>query len=210
MPVDPEYLRQHYASLSDEGLLEIDRADLVPAAQKCYDDELSRRKVPARVSTQIHHEEVDEEAEDDARVPSTGDKPKWFDDASEVFSRTDVPGATPATDVENALDALDAAGIPCYLDVTDIPEEEKSSTQPARVWRVLVPGDLNLHATSVLERDIFNIDFEAEWKAHLEMLSDEEVRDMNPREVFCGLFDRGERITRTYDAEIARRDRLKR
>ena len=45
MPVDPEYLRQHYASLSEEGLLAIDRADLVELAQKCYDDELGRRGI---------------------------------------------------------------------------------------------------------------------------------------------------------------------
>jgi hypothetical protein len=73
----------------------------------------------------------------------------------------------------------------------------------------MVPGDLNLRATSVLERDIFNTDFEAEWKTHLEMLSDEDVRAMDPREVFCGLFDRVERVTRSYEEEIARRDRLK-
>ena len=38
----------------------------------------------------------------------------------------------------------------------------------------MVPGNLNQRATSILERDIFNPEFEAEWKTHLEMLSDEE------------------------------------
>jgi hypothetical protein len=35
MQVDPEYLRQHYDSLSDEALLAIKRSDLVEIAQKC-------------------------------------------------------------------------------------------------------------------------------------------------------------------------------
>jgi hypothetical protein len=56
-----------------------------------------------------------------------------------------------------------------------------------------------------LERDIFNADFEAEWKTHLETLSDEELRAMTPQSAFCGLFDRVERVTKAYDEEIASR-----
>ena len=51
MPTDPEYFRRHYASLSDEALLEIDRAELVETAQKSYDDELERRKLPSQQSS---------------------------------------------------------------------------------------------------------------------------------------------------------------
>ena len=43
MPVDPEYLRAHYASLSDEALLAINREELVKTAQQCYDNELAQR-----------------------------------------------------------------------------------------------------------------------------------------------------------------------
>jgi hypothetical protein len=43
MPADPEYLRQHYASFSDEGLMSIDRAKLTEVAQQYYDEELARR-----------------------------------------------------------------------------------------------------------------------------------------------------------------------
>src|SRR5262249_14018434 len=43
MKADPEYLRQHYSSLPDEALLDIDRSELVEAAQRCYDDEMMRR-----------------------------------------------------------------------------------------------------------------------------------------------------------------------
>jgi hypothetical protein len=37
------------------------------------------------------------------------------------------------------------------------------------------------------------------------MLSDEELRGMDPKVAFCGLFDRVERVTRAFDEEIARR-----
>lgn len=38
-----EEFSRHYASLSDEGMREIDRADLIDAARECYDEELARR-----------------------------------------------------------------------------------------------------------------------------------------------------------------------
>jgi hypothetical protein len=111
----------------------------------------------------------------------------------------------PASDVVDARDALEAAGISCYLDLFEIQEEMSVFQKPTHRWRLMVPGNLSLNATSVLERDIFNSDFEAEWKTHLETLSDDELRAMTPRSAFCGLFDRVERVTRAYDAEIARR-----
>jgi hypothetical protein len=186
MQADPEYLRQHFASLSDEALQAIDRADLVETAQKFYDDELQRREQPSYA-----REEKPE-------------KPDWIEDASEVFARADFPGTAPAPDITSARDALEAAGIPCYLELSEIPEEE-AAPKPTHLWRLMVPGHLNLHATSVLERDVFNADLEAEWRTHLETLSPEELLAMDPQVVFCGLFDRIERVTKAYDDEIARR-----
>jgi hypothetical protein len=217
MPVDPQYLRQHYASLSDDALLEIDRADLVEAAQKCYDDEFRRRRLPSlrdgrqaeEIPASLRLPDVaHEKADVDGQESGAGDKPEWMEDASEVYSRADAPRTTPAPDLSNAREALGAAGIPCYMDVSEIPEEKSASPRPTHLWRLLVPGKLYLRATSVLERDMFNADFEAAWKAQLEMLSDEELRRMNPQAVFCGLYDRVERVTKSYDEEIARR-RLK-
>ena len=43
MRIDPEDLRRHYESLSDEGFLDIDRSDLAPVAQGIYDQEIARR-----------------------------------------------------------------------------------------------------------------------------------------------------------------------
>jgi len=191
MPTDPEYLRRHYASLSDEALLDIDRKELIETAQKSYDDELERRKLPSQSSGL-------------PESPGLGDKPAWLNEANEVFSQLDYAGAVPAPKIGNARDALEAAGIPCYLDLSD-QEEEPPPQRRMQVWRLMVPGNLNQRATSILERDIFNADFEAEWKVHLEMLSDEEVYAMDPKVAFCGLFDRVERVTRVFDEEIARR-----
>ena len=144
----------------------------------------------------------------DGEPPDTGDKPGWLEDAAEIYSYADLPGTATAAAAENARAVLEVAGVPCYLDLSEIPQEKSAAPGPTHRWRLMVPGELNLRATSVLERDIFNAEFEAEWKTHLETLSDADLRVMNPQVVFCGLFDRIERVNRVYDEEIARR-RLK-
>ena len=199
MPVDLEYLRRHYASLSDEALHEVDQTELVETARRCYDEELAKRKPLAGTKA------LDQTADIESQLPDGENKPEWLAEANEVFSQVDRAGAVPAPDIANARDALEAAGIPCYLDVSVPPEEQPPPPKSIRLWRLMAPGNLNQRATSILERDIFNADFEAEWKTHLEMLSDEELRAMDPKVAFCGLFDRVERVTRAFDEEIARR-----
>ena len=83
--------------------------------------------------------------------------------------------------------------------------EKTPSPSETHRWRLMVPGKLNLRAASVLERDIFNAEFEAGWKMRLEEFSDEELREMNPQVAFCGLFDRIARVNKAYEEEIARR-----
>jgi hypothetical protein len=190
MPVDSEYLHRHYASLSDEALLAINREDLVETAQKCYDHELDQRELASGRGV--------------SRVPGAGDKPGWLEEAAEIYSRADLPGTGAPSEILDARNALDAAGIPSYLDLSEIPEKE-SFRKPPPQWRLMVPGNLNLHAASVLERDIFNAELAAEWKTHLQTLSDQELRAMTPQSAFCGLFDRVERVTCAYEEEIARR-----
>jgi hypothetical protein len=195
MPIDAKYLREHYASLSDEALLNIDRADLVETAQNCYYDELARRRAARH-----------ENAEFDSEPLSDRDRPDWLKDASEVLSETRLHGSLPAGSLLAAQNALEAEGIQCYLTKSEVPKPDPATTRvPTHEWRLMVPGNLNQRATSVLDRDLFNADFEEDWRVQLDMLSDEELREMKPQVVFCGLFDRIERVTRTYDAEIARR-----
>jgi hypothetical protein len=214
MAADSQYLREHYASLSDDALLAIKRADLVETAQKCYDDEIGRRNLAsrrggrretARPSIPVPEESAGEIVEIEEELEPAGDEPDWLDDAAEVLSRTDSPGAVPADDMANAQEVLEAAGIPCYLDLYEIPEDTNPSQPPTHIWRLRVPGNLNLRATSILERDIFNHEFEEQWKTHLETLTDEELRGMKPEVAFCGLFDRVERVTTAYAEEIRRR-----
>jgi len=203
MPADPQYLRDHYASLSDEALQAIHRADLVETAQKCYDDEVRRRKLASRAARSA--EPADEATEIDEELSPAEDEPDWLEDAAEVLSRADRQGSVPAEAMVEARDVLEAAGIPCHIELSEIPEANNAPSTPTHLWRLMVPFHLNQRATSILDRDIFNQDFEAAWRTHLETLSDEELRGMKPEVAFCGLFDRVERVTRAYDEEIARR-----
>ena len=214
MELDPEYLRQHYDSLSDEALLAVDRNELVEMAQTILDEDVARRGLAQRrVARRTHTsrslptqmDSPDREPQEDGEARGPGDKPGWLEDASEVYSFADLPGTARAADAENARDALEAAGIPCCLDLAEISPEKSAAPEPTQRWRIMVPGKLNLRAASVLEREIFNLEFEADWKTHLETLSDEDLRAMNPEAAFCGLFDRVERVNRVYDEELARR-----
>jgi len=197
MPVDLEYLRHHYASLSDAALREINRAELVKETQKIYDDELGRREpVASRV--------VEPAKTPSAPKPRVEEQdPDWLEEAAEVYSRGDWAGETPAPDVARALAVLEAAGIPCYLKLVVIPPQEATPEQ--REWAVMVPGNFNLHAASVIDRDMFNAQFELDLKTHLGTLSDEELAAVTPEAAFCGLFDRVERVKRAYAEEFARR-----
>jgi hypothetical protein len=136
-----------------------------------------------------------------------GGKPAWVEEGSEVCSVDSRVGSDAGVGADTAREVLETAGIPCYLDFCEDPPEEDGAP-PTHRWRVLVPGKLNMRATSILDRDIFNDEFEALWRIHLEMLSDQELRDAKPNDVFCGLTDRVERAGRAYNDELARRGLL--
>jgi hypothetical protein len=193
MPVDLEYLRQHYATLSDEALQDVNRQDLVEAARAVYDEELSKRDLTAAPDEEMVIDEIEFESEVDE---------DWHEDAIMVYSRQESAGSEPPPDVVDARNALDAEGIPCKLELLEIPVD---GGDPVHEWQVLVPGQLNLRATSVIDRDLFNADFEDNWRNLLHSFSDEELRDMNPQFVFCGLFDRVERVKQAWADEVARR-----
>ena len=207
MQLDPEYLRQHYASLSDEALLAVNRAELVEMAQAMFDDEVNRRELAPRKRTgQVRGPDLhDGDAEADAEPPDADDQPGWLGEAAEIYSVDVRDGSAAAHDADNAREALEAAGIPCYLELSKIPQEKDAHPAPTHYWRLMVPGNLNMRATSVLEREIFNAEFEENWKTHLEALSDEELRVLDPQAAFCGLFDRIERVNRVYEEELERR-----
>jgi hypothetical protein len=208
MRIDIEDLRRHYADLSDEALLEIQRGDLTETAQTCYDDELRRRGLdrgaPAAIRASRPQRAKDVPASDAAELESA-EEPEWLDDAAEVFSHVDRPGSTAPAEAAQARDALAAAGIPVYVELSEDPPEEPRTHASTRRWRVLVPGNLNMRATGVLECEIFNEEFESAWRAHLEGLPDDDLEGANPEVAFAGLIDKLERATRLYEEELARR-----
>src|ERR1700682_10071 len=116
MQMDPEYLREHYASLSDEALRAIDRASLVEVAQRCYDEEV-RQRSPVPVDLPDHDKGLVVESLDE------GDQAAWLEDAAEVWSWSDLPGTSASVKAAIAGQALEDDGIPCYSDlVTDDPD----------------------------------------------------------------------------------------
>jgi hypothetical protein len=194
MYVDLKSLRQQYADLSDEALLAIRRDELVEDAQKCYDEELRRRNLifgEARVSSV--------EAGDEQR-------PEWLDDAAEVYSAIVLPQANAAEDAETAASALRNAGIPCYVELVEL-EPGANTSGAAHEYRVLVPGKYNLRGVAVLDCEIFNPDWEADYRMQLEQVPNENLADMHPQVALAGLYDRIERAKKAYEEEQIRRNR---
>ena len=62
-----------------------------------------------------------------------------------------------------------------------------------------------LNAISVLDKEIFNAELEADWRTHFAALSDEQLHALKPEVICAGLPDRVERLTRAYHDEIAKR-----
>lgn len=189
MKVDTDYLRRHYAEISDEALREIDRNELVEAAQKCYDEEVARR----------HSEPAAPAAPEPPDFVEDEDGPDWLDGAACVCTFTNTPGSDSGADAAEARDAIEAAGIPSHITL-----EETGEERPAE-YRVLVPASRTLEALSILDRDVFNARLEAEWTAHLAGLSDTELRALSPDLMCAGLLDRADRLKKAYQDELARR-----
>lgn len=219
MRIDLEDLRRHYASLADEELVATDPDELTEAAKAVYEKEFARRKLPSRPEVGAAGERDDrtalidqpDEIEDGVGEfdIDTGPPPDWLEDAAQACAFSSLPVMNP-NDVEKAAKAriaLRRAGIPCYItsgEEDDPPPEPDAPVVHPFVY-VMVPGALGLHATSILDREIFNEEKEAAWRNHLGRLSDTEVSALDP-EVFCaGPLDLAARLTKAYDDEIARR-----
>src|SRR5437764_428671 len=70
MKVSIDEIRRQYAALSDEGLLEIEREDLMEQARQCYDEELERRHIRRPRSAPEHFEKRPEDLVIAARYPT--------------------------------------------------------------------------------------------------------------------------------------------
>lgn len=217
MRIHPEDLRRHYESLSNEGLLEIDRVDLTPVAQGVYDQEIARRG--------LHHQPKGEQEQEEGTYhrpgpvfkPSAdwdfasqlgadtddGRPPAWLDDAACPWSAYINPNIDYIGTGAEVQTALREVGIPNRV-VVRPPEPEPPST-PRSLYCVMVPGDFATRASSVVERKVFNRMAEAEWRTQLQAFSDEQLRALNPEDVWGALLDKADRMKRSYFDEIARR-----
>lgn len=213
MQIDRQELSAHYASLSDEELLELDRAELTEVAQRFYDSELAKRHLtPENTETPVEPHgraapvdaaEGSDEDEDVAAVINfdAGPEPDWLEDAVCARSCAVLPGGS-AADASDAHDALVAAGIPCHISVKTF---DPNDPKPKYYYCVMVPGARNLEAASALAMAIDNPQEEEMWRAHFEELSDEELRVLKFDAICAGLRDRLARLKRAYDDEVARR-----
>ena len=202
MLADSEHLREHYALLSDAALLDVERANLVPAAQKLFDEELKRRAL-----TGDEESGGEEETDPVNRRQPDGTyeaKPGWIDSAACACTFVPYPGNEAVEDAETAREILQTMGIPCYVDAHESePEPQRATKRPDFEYRVLVPAKFRLQAESVLDAEIFNAAVEAEWKLYFKSLSDKELREVDSQLLFRGLLDRINRFTNSYRDEMA-------
>jgi len=222
MRISSDDLRRHYASLSDAELLDLDRSDLAGMAQGIYDEEISRRGLngprkegpcdgdpSAAIEDDIEGGIEDTAGELDPDSGGDGPPPDWLEDAAcpwAVLMRGSVINQIDdyASQAAQVRAVLRGAGIPSHV-VVKHPDPEPPPVERPSEYCMMVPGDLNMQAASVIEREIFNPQHEQEWRNHLQTLSDEQLRALKP-EVFCGaLLDRAERLKRAYLDEIASR-----
>jgi hypothetical protein len=202
MPIDAEHLRQHYASLSDEDLLELDRNDLTAVAQKCYDREVERRGLSLAESESAEEGKAQEAME---RWVEAGEDDEASDDEPFVACTfTDYRGGSSAADAGEAHAALQAAGIPSRIEVIEV-EPEPVDPRPRTEYQVIVPSGLSLQATSVLDKEVFNPKNEADWKTHFEALSDDQLLRLNADAICAGYLDRAARLKKAYNDEVRRR-----
>ena len=199
--IDAAKLREHYAWLSDEALLAIDRTELVEEAQAIYDEEVRQREWE-------RSPEGIEASDPSLLAIDIGPEPDWLEDGACAYRIFLRPGRTPpvAEDAGQARLHLRAAGIPCHIVIKPLNEWDDDSP-PRHEVCVMVPGELQLHAASVLDHRIFNPAEEESWRNNLSTLTDEQFKTLDP-DIFCaGILDRAERLRRVYNDEFAKRRR---
>jgi hypothetical protein len=219
MRIDPEDLRRHYKSLSDEGLLDIDPASLAPVAQGIYEKEIARRGLdqPPEQEEEAYNRALPvfkpadggNLADEPGPDVDSGPPPDWLEDAACSWSTDMDPSADYTTTGAEVQAALRDAGIPNRIVVKPPepgpPSKPKPPSTVRSLYCVMVPGELGARAYSVVERKVFNRMAEAEWRSQLQSYSDEELRALNPEDAWSALLDRAERLKRAYQEEMARR-----
>jgi hypothetical protein len=205
MQIERGELGRHYESLNDEELLGLKREDLTEVAQSIYDLEIARRGMDRVSATErmIENTEASFYKRDYGRDDETAD-PDWHHDGVVVCVFIDTPGSQSAERTAKAQASLQAAGIPSHLRVRR--ELDSSGVpDPYDSMEVLTPVGCAMHAAGILDRDLFNDEFETYWRDHLGMLSNEDLLTLDP-DIFCaGLLDKLARMKRVYAQEMTER-----
>ena len=182
--------------MTDGALLEIDRDELVEAAQQCYDQELQLRKIRPEVRKRKPLPSIESSAEMDW---DGQEEPEWLPDAISVLSvSTRYRNDDTTQRLRDAVDVLMGAGIPCYVRGQD---REGAIVE----YELLVPAKQHLQAASVLDRDMLNAEVEADWKAHFETMTDDELLELDEEMLVAGMRDRIDRLVRAYEDELLKR-----
>jgi hypothetical protein len=209
VPIDPEDVREHYVSLSDDELVAVERSDLTPMAQQIFDAELERRDLKENYIDPPESADDEDDSQEGFFSLETADESEpeedWVENGfpASVFSSS----ASGATNAAEARDALMAAGVPCAIREREIdPAEEAEAPPPSyKEYWLMVPPSFSLKATSVLDKAIFNPAMESDWKTQLASLSNEELRSLDVDDICSGLVDRAERLRKLYKNEVSRR-----
>jgi hypothetical protein len=205
MLIDRRELGRHYSSLTDEELLSMRRDELTSTAQVIYDLEIARRGLDEKPADE---EEIERSVKSIEGVSELLDsdcpEPEWLDNAVCVCSFDISPGSNSMERASLAKAVLQKEGIQSHLtSVREIPDNGSGSEKT--IVNVMVPIGLTLHASSILERDLFNEEHETEWQTQLNAYSDKDLLALDP-DIFCaGPLDRAARMKRVYAEEMAKR-----
>jgi hypothetical protein len=176
---NPADLSQHYASLANDALLEINPDELTGDALVLYQSELQSRHLTKQGSTRYVGQPFGAASRASARLsPSDGKR------QHRVETRCAGPKPCPTSQASDKLLA------------------NRAWTPSQSGWR---GRGLHLHAVSVLDVKIFNPEMEEEWRTHFGFMSNADLVAMNPKDLTAGLLDRAERLERVYAEERERR-----
>ena len=144
MQIDPEDFKRHYALLSDDALLEIDREELVDAARPYYDAELADRKLSLP------------ETEESAPTDQGGDPALGQAEDGPQLVGTFLS----LEDANLARGLLQSADIPCVLE-----NEYMAQRSGNGALRLMVPASAYDRACEILESEISEEDLIAQAEA---------------------------------------------
>ena len=144
MQIDPEDFKRHYALLSDDALLEINRGELVDAARSYYDAELAQRKL------------APPQAEENLSSPDRGDDASAQPEGGPQLVATFLS----LEEANFARGLLQSADIPCSFE-----NNQAAAWSGIGELRLIVPASAYDRACEILETEISEEDLIAQAEA---------------------------------------------